>query len=80
MFFTGNPRAELGEPASLARTRQLGLGFDEWSDILKNGSDGELFASMLGRDDRSNRLRQSMPYVGLLSPEEVEKLREEAAG
>jgi hypothetical protein len=34
---------------------------------------------MLGRDDNSIRLRQSMPYVGLLSQEEVKKIREEAA-
>jgi hypothetical protein len=53
--------------------------YDEWQEILKSGDDGELFAAMLGRDDRSNRLRQSPPYVGLLSRDEVRKLNEEAA-
>ncbi len=31
---------------------------------------------MISRDDRSNRLRQSMPYVGLLPKDVVEALRE----
>jgi len=53
--------------------------YDEWTEILENGGDGALFAAMLGRDDNSIRLRQSMPYVGLLSQEEVKKLYEEAA-
>lgn len=52
--------------------------YDEWTEILQRGSDGELFAAMLGRDDQSNRLRQSMPYVGLLSQEEVKRIYEEA--
>jgi antitoxin component of MazEF toxin-antitoxin module len=52
--------------------------YDEWTAILERGSDGELFAAMLGRDDQSNRLRQSMPYVGLLSQEEVKRIYEEA--
>ena len=53
--------------------------YDEWQDIVENGSDGELFAAMLGRDEQSNRLRQSPPYVGLLSQDEVRRLNEEAA-
>jgi hypothetical protein len=47
---------------------------------LAGADDGELFAAMLGRDDRANRLRQSPPYVGLLSREEVMRLNEEASG
>jgi antitoxin component of MazEF toxin-antitoxin module len=54
--------------------------YDEWLRILEQGSDGELFAAMLGRDEEANRLRQSPPYVGLLSREEVTRLNEEAAG
>jgi antitoxin component of MazEF toxin-antitoxin module len=53
--------------------------YDEWQRILERGDDGELFAAMLGRDARSNRLRQSPPYVGLLPREDVERLNEEAA-
>jgi hypothetical protein len=34
---------------------------------------------MLGRDDDATRLRQSMPFVGLLPQKEVRRLHEEAA-
>jgi len=35
---------------------------------------------MLGRNEKAVRLRQSAPYAGLLSPKEVRKINEEAAG
>jgi len=69
--------------ANLYRWKAQGTwvsAYEEWTEILQNGDDGELFAAMLGRDDNSVRLRQSMPYVGLLSEAEVKKLHEEAAG
>lgn len=53
--------------------------YDEWREIIERGDDGELFAAMLGNDERANRLRQSPPYVGLLPRDEVRKLNEEAA-
>lgn len=53
--------------------------YDEWRQILETGDDGQLFAAMLGRDERSNRLRQSPPYVGLLPRDEVNALNEEAS-
>lgn len=53
--------------------------YDEWSHIACSEDDGALFAAMLGRDENAVRLRQSMPYVGLLAREEVRKLYEEAA-
>lgn len=53
--------------------------YDEWKRILEHESDGELFVAMLGRDERANRLRQSPPYVGLLSREQVRALNEEAS-
>jgi len=53
--------------------------FDEWQDIVEREDDGELFAAMLGLDEDAIRLRQSAPYVGLLSQEEVGRLNEEAA-
>jgi len=68
--------------ANLHRWKSQGSwvsAYDEWQQIIGGGSDGELFAAMLGRDDRANRLRQSPPYVGLLSREEVRKINEEAA-
>lgn len=67
--------------ANLHRWKKNGAwvsAYDEWQAIIEGGSDGALFAAMLGRDDQSNRLRQSPPYVGLLSREEVRKLNEEA--
>jgi antitoxin component of MazEF toxin-antitoxin module len=54
--------------------------YDEWRNIATHGDDGELFGAMLGRDDNAVRLRQSMPFVGLLSQAEVRQLHEEAAG
>jgi hypothetical protein len=68
--------------ANLYRWKAQGMwvsAYDEWTEILEKGGDGALFAAMLGRDDNAIRLRQSMPYVGLLSQEEVKKLYEEAA-
>jgi len=68
--------------ANLHRWREAGAwvsAYDEWADILRSGDDGALFAAMLGRDERANRLRQSPPYVGLLPRDEVAKLNEEAA-
>jgi antitoxin component of MazEF toxin-antitoxin module len=53
--------------------------YDEWREILESGDDGLLFAAMLGRDERANRLRQSPPYVGLLPRDEVRALNEEAS-
>jgi antitoxin component of MazEF toxin-antitoxin module len=68
--------------ANLHRWRNQGTwvsAYDEWQHLIERGDDGALFAAMLGRDERSNRLRQSPPYVGLLPREEVRKLNEEAA-
>jgi antitoxin component of MazEF toxin-antitoxin module len=57
-----------------------GSAYEEWQRLLEHASDGELFAVLLGRDERSNQLRQSPPYVGMLSRREVERLNEEAVG
>jgi len=69
--------------ANLHRWKASGAwvpAYDEWERILGSGDDGALFAAMLGRDERANRLRQSMPYVGLLSRAQVARLNEQAAG
>lgn len=52
--------------------------YDEWDHIARSGDDGALFDAMLGPDENAVRLRQSMPYVGLLSQQEVKRLYEEA--
>lgn len=54
--------------------------YDEWDQIVRSENDGALFAAMLGRDENAVRLRQSMPYVGLLPQQEVRRLYEETAG
>ena len=67
--------------ANLHRWRESGVwvsAYDEWKKILESGQDGALFAAMLGRDERSTRLRQSAPYVGMLPREEVRRINEEA--
>jgi len=69
--------------ANLHRWRRQGAwvsAYDEWQDIVARGDDGELFGAMLGRDDNAVRLRQSMPFVGLLSQADVRRLHEEATG
>ncbi len=68
--------------ANLQRWKENGVwgpAYQEWQHLLENTEDGKLFAVMLGRDERSNRLRQSPPYVGMLPRAQVEKLNEEAA-
>ncbi|HXO65793.1 MAG TPA: hypothetical protein VN882_13965 [Steroidobacteraceae bacterium] len=67
--------------ANLHRWEHRGVwvsAYDEWRRIAQSDDDGSLFAAMLGRDEDAVRLRQSMPYVGLLPPAEVKKLHEEA--
>lgn len=68
--------------ANLNRWKKNGVWgpvYAEWQEILDDRNDGDLFAAMLGRDEHSNRLRQSPPYVGLLPREVVSRLNEEAA-
>ena len=63
---------------NLARWKKQGTwgpAYTEWRSLLKQG-DAELIKTMIGRDDRSTRLRQSMPYVGLLPKDVVVALRE----
>ena len=69
--------------ANLHRWEKQGAwvsAYDEWRDIARRRDDGALFAAMLGRDEEAVRLRQSMPFVGLLPQSEVRRLHEEAAG
>lgn len=68
--------------ANLHRWRSQGMwvsAYDEWQALAETGTDGALFAAMLGRDEDAVRLRQSMPFVGLLPADEIRKLHEEAA-
>lgn len=68
--------------ANLHRWRQQGVtvsAYDEWQKIAEEADDGALFAALLGRNEDAVRLRESMPFIGLLSQEEVKTLHEEAA-
>ena len=53
------------------------LAYDDWLSILNSHDDRMLIACMVGSDERSNQLRQSMPYVGLLDQCAVKKIHEE---
>jgi antitoxin component of MazEF toxin-antitoxin module len=69
--------------ANLHRWKSRGTwvpAYGEWQRILEDPSDGALFAAMLGRDEEANRLRQSMPFVGLLSQAQVKSIYEETGG
>jgi hypothetical protein len=80
-FSAGQIRAQI--LANLHRWKSSGSwvsAYDEWQAIAQSRSDGALFAAMLGRDEKAERLRQSMPFVGLLPKEVVRRLNEEASG
>jgi antitoxin component of MazEF toxin-antitoxin module len=67
---------------NLNRWQQAGAwcsAYDEWLEILEGGDDARLYAAMVGKTEEANRLRQSMPYVGLLPKDVLENLREKAA-
>ena len=67
---------------NLHRWKSQGMwvsAYDEWQALAEQHGDGALFAAMLGSDENAVRLRQSMPFVGLLSQEEVKALHEQAA-
>jgi antitoxin component of MazEF toxin-antitoxin module len=68
--------------ANLHRWKSQGAwvpAYGEWRDLAEQENDAALFAAMLGRDEGAVTLRQSMPFVGLLSQDEVRRLHEEAA-
>lgn len=79
-------------PPALIRSRSLGNlhrwkkngtwgpVYKEWQNILESENDDKLIAVLLGRDDDSNRLRQSPPYVGMLPREVLKRLREKIMG
>ena len=68
---------------NLARWKKSGTwgaAYQEWREIIANPDAELLIKAMIGRDDNSNRLRQSMPYVGLLPKTVAEGLREKISG
>lgn len=68
--------------ANLHRWKNQGAwvpAYEEWQCLAEQKDDGGLFAAMLGHDENAVRLRQSMPFVGMLPREEVRRLNAEAA-
>jgi hypothetical protein len=67
---------------NLARWRAQGVwppAYEEWQRLLEEASDAMLRYILISRDPEANRLRQSMPYVGLLPREELRSLNEKVA-
>jgi hypothetical protein len=64
---------------NLRRWKEKGTwcsAYDEWTNLMRNGTDAEVSAVMSGTDENSNRLRQSSPYAGLLDQQTRERIRE----
>ena len=55
----------------------FGQAYADWLDILLDPDDSKLISAMVGNSDRSNQLRQSIPFVGILDQEIVRKFNEE---
>ena len=47
----------------------------EWMDILESRSQEDIECVMRGTDEESRRLRQNSPFVGILTPMEVWKIK-----
>jgi hypothetical protein len=54
-----------------------GPAYDEWLRIIESTEDSLLISCMVGLDENSNRLRQSIPYVGMLNQEVVMSIKAE---
>lgn len=58
----------------------FGQAYADWLDILLDPDDSKLISAMVGNSDRSNQLRQSIPFVGMLDQEIVRQFNEEVRG
>lgn len=55
----------------------FGQAYADWLEILLDSDDSKLIRAMVGNSDRSNQLRQSLPFTGMLDADVVRKIREE---
>lgn len=55
----------------------FGQAYADWLEILLDADDSKLITAMVGNSDRSNQLRQSLPYTGMLDEDVVRKIRED---
>jgi prevent-host-death family protein len=53
-----------------------GGAYDEWAALIQGSDDLAMIRAMVGLDEKSNQLRQSPPYVGMLPKSVVEELHE----
>lgn len=63
--------------ANLLRWQSLGSWgptYKEWLGIIDSNDDQLLTKCMESLDENSNRLRQSIPYVGMLPPDVVQSI------
>lgn len=66
--------------ANLIRWRSQGswsATYDEWLTIIESADDSLLITRMSSLDEDSVRLRQSIPYVGMLDQSTVQKIKDE---
>lgn len=54
-----------------------GAAYEEWFMIIEFAEDSVLTSYMIGLDENSNRLRQSIPYVGMLDQDVVRSIKAE---
>lgn len=55
----------------LHRNTALEAAYQEWLNILETQPPAEIAALLIAGDERAVRLRQSSPFVGILSPQEI---------
>lgn len=68
---------------NIARWRANGVtggAYDEWISIIHDPDDRMMIRAMVGLDEKSNQLRQSIPYVGMLPKAIAKALDEEVPG
>jgi transcriptional regulator with XRE-family HTH domain len=51
-----------------------GRVYDQWQEIMAHAGDDEIIHIMTGDGDEPNRLRQSMPYTGIIDEETRQKV------
>ncbi|RYZ93466.1 MAG: hypothetical protein EOP06_00795 [Proteobacteria bacterium] len=64
---------------NLSRWKDQGTSsgyYDEWTRLMRDGSDTEILTAMTSKDDMASRLRGASPYPGLLDEDTVRRLRE----
>ena len=65
--------------SSNVRSTSSARNWREWLAIIEGGSMETVMHALLREDDEGQRLRQSNPFVGVLSPEEVRRTKQEFA-